>query len=86
MVDCRYELQLEHFVYYLCFFIIGALLVSDERFGRAIRRDWWLALIVGVAAFLGPGGLVATWAQIKPAANESPAPVVSTALTRKPGE
>ena len=47
------------FVYYLVFFIIGALLVSDERFARAIRRDWWLALIVGVAAFLGLGVLVA---------------------------
>jgi len=37
MVDCRYNTA-EHFVYYLCFFIIGALLVSDERFGHAIRR------------------------------------------------
>jgi surface polysaccharide O-acyltransferase-like enzyme len=47
------------FVYYLVFFISGALFVSDERFSRAIRRDWWLALIVGIAAFLGLGGLVA---------------------------
>jgi peptidoglycan/LPS O-acetylase OafA/YrhL len=47
------------FVYYLVFFIIGALFVSDERFARAIRRDWWLALIIGVAAFLGLVGLVA---------------------------
>ena len=35
------------------------MFVSDERFARAIRRDWWLALIVGVVAFLGLGGLVA---------------------------
>ncbi len=47
------------FVYYLVFFIIGALFVSDDRFARAIRRDWWLALVVGVAAFLGLGVMVA---------------------------
>lgn len=47
------------FVYYFCFFIIGALFVSEERFARAIRRDWWLALIIGVAAFLGLGAIVA---------------------------
>jgi glucan biosynthesis protein C len=47
------------FVYYLVFFLVGALFVSDQRFTRAIRRDWWLALIVGVAALLGLGGLVA---------------------------
>jgi len=34
-------------------------LVSDERFAIAIRRDWWLALIAGIAAFLGLGALVA---------------------------
>jgi surface polysaccharide O-acyltransferase-like enzyme len=47
------------FVYYLCFFMIGALFVADERFVRAIRRDWWLALIVGCAAFLSLGATVA---------------------------
>jgi len=47
------------FVYYLVFFIIGALFVCDERFARAVRRDWWLALIAGIAAFLGLGVLVA---------------------------
>ena len=47
------------FVYYLVFFIIGALFVYDDRFARAVRRDWWLALVLGVAAFLGLGAMVA---------------------------
>lgn len=47
------------FVYYLCFFTIGALLVSDERLGRAVRRDWVPALAVAVVAFLGLGAIVA---------------------------
>jgi glucan biosynthesis protein C len=46
-------------VYYFVFFIIGALFVTDDRFARAVRRDWWLALVVGVAAFLGLGVMVA---------------------------
>jgi hypothetical protein len=47
------------FVYYLCFFLLGALFVADEGITRAIRRDWWLALVLAVAAFLGLGTIVA---------------------------
>jgi glucan biosynthesis protein C len=35
------------------FFVLGYLLFTDERFLRAIRRDWWIILGVGVAAILG---------------------------------
>ena len=47
------------FVYYLCFFLLGGLFVSDEGFARAIRRDWGLALALGVVALLGLGSIVA---------------------------
>jgi peptidoglycan/LPS O-acetylase OafA/YrhL len=40
------------FVYYLLFFVAGFILISDERFLRAIRRDWRLHLILGIACTL----------------------------------
>jgi len=41
------------FFYYLLFFLLGYLFFADERFLRAIRRDWWLALAVGIVTLLG---------------------------------
>ncbi len=41
------------FFYYPLFFLAGYLFYSDERFLRAIRRDRWLVLAVGIAALLG---------------------------------
>ena len=38
---------------------MGGLFVSDEGFARAIRRDWRLALALGVVALLGLGTFVA---------------------------
>jgi len=35
------------------YFVLGFLLFADERFVRAIRRDWPILLGVGMAAFLG---------------------------------
>jgi glucan biosynthesis protein C len=35
------------------FFVLGYLLFSDERFLRAIRRDWGFLLGVGIVAILG---------------------------------
>jgi len=32
------------------FFVLGFLLFCDERFVQAIRRDWWILLIVGIAS------------------------------------
>jgi glucan biosynthesis protein C len=40
------------FVFYLAFFAFGYVVYADERFVRAIRRDWWLLLAAGVAAIL----------------------------------
>lgn len=41
------------FFYYVLYFLAGYLLYADERFLRAIRRDRWLVMGVGVAALLG---------------------------------
>jgi len=40
------------FVFLLVFFISGYILIADERFMRAIRRDWRLHLILGIACTL----------------------------------
>jgi len=40
------------FCYLMCFFVLGYVFCADERFGQAIRRDWWIALIGGVATFV----------------------------------
>jgi glucan biosynthesis protein C len=40
------------FFYLMCFFVLGYVFCADERFTRAIRRDWWVALIGGVATFV----------------------------------
>jgi len=40
------------FFFLLAFFIFGYILIADERFMRAIRRDWWLHLILGIACTL----------------------------------
>lgn len=37
------------FVFMLLFFISGYMLISDERFTQAIRRDWIIHFILGVA-------------------------------------
>jgi glucan biosynthesis protein C len=34
------------------FFVLGYLLFTDERFLRAIRRDWWILLGIGTATIL----------------------------------
>jgi glucan biosynthesis protein C len=43
----------QDFFYYLLFFLLGYLFYADPRFLRAVRRDWWLALIVGIVTLLG---------------------------------
>jgi peptidoglycan/LPS O-acetylase OafA/YrhL len=40
------------FTFMLLFFLSGYVLISDERFTRAVRRDWQLHLILGIAATL----------------------------------
>jgi glucan biosynthesis protein C len=40
------------------FFVLGYLLFADERFTRAIRRDWRILLGVGIAAILAAMAIV----------------------------
>ncbi|MFC1846782.1 acyltransferase family protein [Chloroflexota bacterium] len=40
------------FVYYLLFFISGYILIADNRFLQAIRRDWKFYLILGIPCTL----------------------------------
>jgi glucan biosynthesis protein C len=40
------------FATFLLFFVSGYILIADERFMRAIRRDWQLHLIPGIACTL----------------------------------
>ena len=46
------------FFFLFSFFVIGYLVVSDERFREAIRRDWPITLTVGTLAFLGAAVIV----------------------------
>ena len=46
------EHDLADFVYNLLFFVSGYILIADERFMRAIRRDWLLHLILGIPCTL----------------------------------
>ena len=45
------------FFYYGVFFVLGYAVFSDERFTRAVRRDWWILLAVGLAATAGYGAI-----------------------------
>ncbi|MCL4250177.1 MAG: acyltransferase [Anaerolineae bacterium] len=47
------------FLYMLCYFVSGYMLYTDERFARAIRRDWRLILSVGIVAMALMLGLLA---------------------------
>jgi peptidoglycan/LPS O-acetylase OafA/YrhL len=40
------------FLYLMLFFISGYILISEERFTQAIRRDWLLNLILGIVCTL----------------------------------
>ena len=40
------------FTFMLVFFIFGYILIADERFMKAIRRDWLLNLILGIVCTL----------------------------------
>jgi hypothetical protein len=54
------------FVFFLIFYIYGYVIYSDERFGKVIRRDWKVALIIGFASTLAiiaiaAAGLAVEW-------------------------
>jgi hypothetical protein len=40
------------FVYYLFFFVSGYIIITDNRFSQAIRRDWAIYLILGILCTL----------------------------------
>ena len=40
------------FLFLFVFFIFGYILIADERFTRAIKRDWWIHLILGIVCTL----------------------------------
>jgi len=46
------------FISFGLFFVLGYLVFMDERFTRAIWRDWWILLSVGIVATLAFGLLV----------------------------
>jgi peptidoglycan/LPS O-acetylase OafA/YrhL len=46
------------FFYFGAFFVLGYLLFADERFTRAIRRDWRILLGVGITAMLAAMAIV----------------------------
>jgi glucan biosynthesis protein C len=53
------ELQdLADFLYLGTFFVLGYLLFTDERFSRAIWRDWRILLGVGIAAWLAGAAII----------------------------
>ena len=61
-----FPLELEHdwadFVFQMCFFVLGFILFADERFTRAVGRDWLLFLTVGTVVVVGLVGMyVAGW-------------------------
>jgi glucan biosynthesis protein C len=45
------------FCFLFCFFVLGYLMLADERFTLAIRRDWPIALAVGSVAFLAAAAM-----------------------------
>ncbi len=40
------------FIFRLCFYILGFILIADERFTRALRRDWWIAFTLGTVVII----------------------------------
>ncbi len=52
-----YEHDWADFFFLLSFFVIGYIVISDERFRQAVWRDWPVTLTVGIVAFLGAAGI-----------------------------
>ncbi len=47
-----------YLVFYAVLFLIGYMLVADERFTESIKRHGWIALVLGVVGFAGIGMFV----------------------------
>ncbi len=48
-----YEHDWADFFFLLSFFVMGYLVISDERLRQAVRRDWPVTLAIGALAFVG---------------------------------
>ncbi len=53
-----YEHDWADFVFLFSFFVMGGVVISDERLRQAVRRDWPAMIIVGTMAFAG-GAVIA---------------------------
>jgi glucan biosynthesis protein C len=53
-----YQHDWADFFFLFTFFVIGYLVISDERLRHAIRRDWPITLAIGTLAFLGGAAIV----------------------------
>jgi peptidoglycan/LPS O-acetylase OafA/YrhL len=45
------------FIYQMMFFILGFIFFAEVRFSRAIRRDWWIFMILGIVIVLALVGI-----------------------------
>ena len=52
-----YQHHWADFFFLFSFFIIGYVVISDERLRHAIRRDWPITLAVGAMAFIGAAAI-----------------------------
>ena len=47
-----------YFVFYAVLFLIGYMLVADDRFTVSIRRNGWIGLVLGIVSFAVQGFLI----------------------------
>jgi glucan biosynthesis protein C len=52
-----YEHDWADFFFLLSFFVIGYIVISDERLKQAVWRDWPVTLTVGIVAFIGAAAI-----------------------------
>jgi glucan biosynthesis protein C len=45
------------FFWYACFFVIGYIIATDDRFTQSIKRHGWICLVLWIVVCVGAGGL-----------------------------
>jgi glucan biosynthesis protein C len=45
------------FFWYACFFVIGYIIATDDRFTQSIKRHGWICLLLWIVLYVGVGGL-----------------------------
>jgi hypothetical protein len=45
------------FFWYACFFVIGYIIATDDRFTQSIKRHGWICLVLWIVLVVGAGGL-----------------------------